>query len=134
MLTSDSGRIYRSGNPFKRPCPLISIAQTREELDALHEKYKTHGSTVPEKPKPPAGKSKPTAVDQRNYQKLCKGIEEERNLAEKLDELVPLVEKEEQVGYLRPMLCEGEGELTVAYPKGEEENSSGVASCPVGGI
>lgn len=32
------------------------------------------------------------------YQKTLKGIEDERNLATKIAELIPAVEKEEQVG------------------------------------
>lgn len=118
--------MYKSGNPFKRPCPLVSIVQTRGELQELHDRYEKHGESKLEKPKPAAGKSKATAAELRAYTKNIKGIEDERALAVKIAELIPAVEKEEQV---RLALDFG---LIVANSTCAKEDRSGCSIGPIG--
>lgn len=94
-LTSDSPRLYRSGNPFKRPCPLVPYTFTREELQAEHDRFAAYGAETAPKLVGSGPKGKPTKAELRDHNKLAKGIQDEAKLAEKLAEIVPNVEKEE---------------------------------------
>ncbi|KAK4684593.1 hypothetical protein P7C73_g5580, partial [Tremellales sp. Uapishka_1] len=92
-----SGRIYKSGNPYKRPCPLYSLTSSRADLETLVQKYDEFGAQVVPKLKGSGPKGKATSQETNQRRKLLKGIEEEKKLAEKLrEELLPSVEKEEQ--------------------------------------
>lgn len=93
----DSGRLYKSGNPFKRPSPLTSITSSRAEMNELKARYATHGAQSTVKPKGSGPKGKLTPAEGRAYAKFAKGVEDERKLAEKLEEMEPAIEKEEQV-------------------------------------
>ncbi|KAL7423050.1 hypothetical protein Q5752_002349 [Cryptotrichosporon argae] len=87
-----SARLYRSGNPFKRPCPLTAICTTRAELAALTASWAEHGASQP----PPAGK-KASKADAAARRKVVKGIEEEAALAKRVEEeVMGRAEKEEQ--------------------------------------
>jgi hypothetical protein len=99
ILMADSPRIYKSGNPFKRPCPLIPITTTRAELEALTETYAEYGARDIVKPEGKGPKGKLTVAQNTQYKKAMKGKEDEGKLAEKLRELVPLIEKEEAVSF-----------------------------------
>lgn len=94
-LTSDSPRLYRSGNPFKRPCPLVPYTFTRDELQAEQERFAAYGAEKAPKLIGSGPKGKPTKTELRDHNKLVKGIQDEAKLAEKLAEIVPNVEKEE---------------------------------------
>ncbi|ORX37258.1 hypothetical protein BD324DRAFT_625436 [Kockovaella imperatae] len=90
-----SNRLYKSGNPFKRPCPVTTISSTRAEYQALIDRYAAHGTVKMEKLKPKEGKAKSTNAEIVAYKKLIKGIEDEKELAEKLTKRLPEIEKEE---------------------------------------
>jgi hypothetical protein len=88
----DSSRLYRSGNPFKRPCVLTAITSSRSELVEAIATYTTHGATPV--PKNPGKKGKVAEV--RAYKDTLRGITDEGKLAARLqDELLPKVEREE---------------------------------------
>lgn len=87
--------MYRSGNPFKRPCPLVPFTFTRDELQAEQERFAAYGAEKMPKLVGSGPKGKPTRTELRDHNKLVKGIQDEAKLAEKLAELAPNVEKEE---------------------------------------
>lgn len=87
--------MYRSGNPFKRPCPLVPYTFTRDELQAEQERFAAYGAEKAPKLIGSGPKGKPTKVELRDHNKLVKGIQDEAKLAEKLAGLAPNVEKEE---------------------------------------
>lgn len=93
---SDSGRVWQSGNPFKRPCPLITLTSNRAELEALIARYREYGSQEARDTKGKKAKAR-TIEQQKADRKFNLGVENERKLAEKLGELIPLIEKEEAV-------------------------------------
>lgn len=89
--------MYKSGNPFKRPCPFVAITTTRAELQEQQAVYAAHGESKPEKPAGtgPKGKLKPSEL--LAYRRQVKGVEDEAKLAQWLaEDLVPRAEKEEQ--------------------------------------
>ena len=94
---TDSGRFYQSGNPFKRPCPLVAISSNRNEMQALLEQFSAHGSRKLSKPKGSGTKGRLTAGEASVHRKALKGIEDEKWLAERIEEMMPAVEKEEAV-------------------------------------
>lgn len=94
-LTSDSPRLYRSGNPFKRPCPLVPFTFTRDELQAEQERFAAYGAEKAPKLVGSGPKGKPTRAETNAHNKLVKGIRDEAALAQKIAELGPNVEKEE---------------------------------------
>ena len=61
------------------------------------EQYTAHGSLTAPKLKGSGSKGKPTGSEAVAHRKLLKGIDDERRLAERLAELLPVVEKEEAV-------------------------------------
>jgi hypothetical protein len=89
--------LYKSGNPFKRPCPLTTMTSTRAELEAQQAKWAAHGSQKPPKLKGSGSGGKATAAEAAAHRKLIKGMEEERQLAEALAGRIPEIEKEEAV-------------------------------------
>ena len=93
------GRLYKSGNPFKRPCPLFSITASRADYTTQLEKYKAHGDQKPGKLKGSGPKGKATSAEASAHRKLLKGIEDEKNLAVALEGLIPEIEKEEAVSH-----------------------------------
>ena len=95
----DSSRLYKSGNPFKRPCPITTISSTRAEFHTLQDRYVEYCQLDPGKLRAKAAGAKPTKAEQAAHTKLKKGILDEKNLAEKLTELEPLIEKEEGVSF-----------------------------------
>jgi hypothetical protein len=97
-LMIDSTRVYKSGNPYKRPCPLVVLSQTRAEFDALAEKYSDHAEKPAVKPEGKGPKGKLTAAQSSQYKKAVKGKEDEGKVAEKLKEMIPAIEKEDAVG------------------------------------
>lgn len=94
-LTSDSPRLYRSGNPFKRPCPLVPITFNRAQLQAEQERMAVHGAKKVPKLVGSGPKGKPTRAEMKEHSKLTKGVEQEGKLAEKIAAMFPDVEKEE---------------------------------------
>ncbi|EIW67671.1 hypothetical protein TREMEDRAFT_14561, partial [Tremella mesenterica DSM 1558] len=90
-----SGRLYKSGNPFKRPCPLYTITSTRTELQVQLNKYTSYGNQSIDRPQGSGPKAKLTQAEAAAHRKLVKGVEEERKLAEKIDMLLPAIEKED---------------------------------------
>lgn len=92
-----STRLYRSGNPFKRPCPLVAFAHTRAEFDATVEGYEAFSAESTSKPEGKGAKGKMTAAQANQYKRALKSKEDEKKLAEELRELIPGIEKEEQV-------------------------------------
>lgn len=66
-------------------------------MNALQEQYKAHGEQSVVKPKGTGPKGKLTPAEGRAFVKFSKGVEDERKLAAKIDELAPAIEKEEQV-------------------------------------
>jgi len=97
LIPVDSARVYGSGNPFKRPCALITMSNTREELQTLIDRYSSRESQPPLKVKGSGPKGKATAAEKVAHHRLLKGIADEKQLAEKLTELLPAIEKEEAV-------------------------------------
>ena len=89
--------MYKSGNPFKRPCPLVALSSNKTQLEALQQQYSTHGAEKATKPK---GGGKQDAI---KFKKLQKGIEDEKVLADKIEAMMPDVEKEEAVS-ISPVL------------------------------
>ncbi|WOO76837.1 uncharacterized protein LOC62_01G000452 [Vanrija pseudolonga] len=91
-----SARLYKSGNPFKRPCPFVAITTTRAELQEQQAVHAAHGESKPEKPAGtgPKGKLKPSEL--LAYRRQVKGVEDEAKLATWLaEDLIPRAEKEE---------------------------------------
>ena len=68
-------------------------------MQALLDKVSAFGSQIAPKLKGSGAKGKPTAAETRAYRTLSKGIEDEKCLAERLEELVPAYDKEEAVGW-----------------------------------
>ncbi|KAL1413154.1 hypothetical protein Q8F55_000903 [Vanrija albida] len=92
-----SVRLYKSGNPFKRPCPFVAITTTRAELQAQQEVYAAHGESKPEKPAGTGPKGKLRPPELLAFRRQVKGVEDEAKLAKWLaEDLVPRAEKEEQ--------------------------------------
>ncbi|WVR06507.1 hypothetical protein IAU60_003538 [Kwoniella sp. DSM 27419] len=82
----DSWRLYKSGNPFKRPCPLTLLATTRDEYETVLSEIEAFGA------QPTANsKGKETAAQK----KLAVSIRNEKALGEKLRERIEGIEKEE---------------------------------------
>ncbi len=94
-LTSESARLYKSGNPFKRPCPLVTMTTTKAELQSQMETYKAHGEAVPPKPTGSGPKGRPTQKEALAHRRKLKGIEDEKHLGEWIEQSIPEVEKEE---------------------------------------
>jgi hypothetical protein len=94
-----SGRIYQSGNPFKRPCPLETVTSSRAEVLQYQEKLRTYSNEPPAKPQGSGPKGKLTAGEVAKYKKLVKGVEDEKALAEEIEKLLPDMEKEEAVNH-----------------------------------
>lgn len=92
-----SGRIYRSGNPFKRPCPLETITHNRTEVLAYHEDLKSYTSQTPKKPEGSGPKGKLTPAEVVKHRKIVKGVEDEAALVGEIEKLLPEIEKEEAV-------------------------------------
>ncbi|RSH88528.1 uncharacterized protein EHS24_001073 [Apiotrichum porosum] len=91
-----SARLYKSGNPFKRPCPLVPITYTRADVVALQETYTTYGNTVPPKPSGSGPKGKVSKKDEGQYKKLVNGIDAEARLSSVLAvQVLPAAEKDE---------------------------------------
>lgn len=76
---------------------MVAISTTRAEFDVQLQEYQAHGAQKPEKPKGSGVKGKMSKQETVMYRKLLKGIEDEKQLAAKVEELVPLIEKEEAV-------------------------------------
>ncbi|ORY25948.1 hypothetical protein BCR39DRAFT_498733 [Naematelia encephala] len=91
----DSGRLYRSGNPFKRPCHLVLMSRNLAELRTYTEQCQAHGASKPPRAKGSGSKGRMTAAEEREYKKTIARIKSEKELGEKLEELIPAVEKEE---------------------------------------
>lgn len=97
-----STRLYRSGNPFKRPCPLGAFTHTRAEFDAIIEGYEAHAVEPTDKPEGKGAKGKLTVTQSNQYKRVLKSKEDEEKLAMGLRELIPGIEKEEQVSHSCP--------------------------------
>ncbi|WVQ85019.1 hypothetical protein IAT38_007183 [Cryptococcus sp. DSM 104549] len=82
-----SWHLWKSGNPFKRPCPMIALTTTKDEYLALIELLEAYGDKSQDMP----GGGKVTNVHRR----LVKGIQDEGKLAVALKERVEVIEKEE---------------------------------------
>ncbi|GMK57315.1 hypothetical protein CspeluHIS016_0401490 [Cutaneotrichosporon spelunceum] len=90
-----SARLYKSGNPFKRPCPLVPMTTTRAELQSQMELFKAHGEVLLPKPIGSGLKGKPTQKEAMAHRRKLKGIEDEKQLGEWVEQFLPHVEKEE---------------------------------------
>ncbi|WVQ65582.1 uncharacterized protein L199_003760 [Kwoniella botswanensis] len=90
----DSWRLYKSGNPYKRPCQLSSITTDRESYERLIEEMESFSKSVPELPagKGSAAKGSKAALESK---KSAQAKKNEGDLTEKLKERVESVEKEE---------------------------------------
>ncbi|KAK8858751.1 hypothetical protein IAR55_002980 [Kwoniella newhampshirensis] len=80
----DSWRLWKSGNPFKRPCPMFTIVSTKEEYLSYVEDIEKFG-----------GQSITTSNGKPDRSRLAKSIQEERALAAKLRERIPVIEIDE---------------------------------------
>ncbi|UOH80730.1 hypothetical protein LQV05_003387 [Cryptococcus neoformans] len=83
----DSWRLYRSGNPFKRPCPMESFTHTRDDYFAYIVEVEEYGGQSQE------GTKKEKATSQ--HRRFIKGVQDEKKLAEILKDRVERIEKEE---------------------------------------
>ncbi|WVF68996.1 hypothetical protein IAT40_003770 [Kwoniella sp. CBS 6097] len=83
----DSWRLYKSGNPFKRPCPLIPVTTSRASYEAFLSDVETFASQSVVIPKG----TRETA-EQR---KLGANIKNEKSLAEALRGRMEAIEKED---------------------------------------
>ncbi|KIR57050.1 hypothetical protein I315_00211 [Cryptococcus gattii Ru294] len=83
----DSWRLYRSGNPFKRPCPMESFTHTRDDFFAYIAEVEEYGGQSQE------GTKKEKATSQ--HRRFIKGVQDEKRLAEILKDRVERIEKEE---------------------------------------
>ncbi|CAK9784403.1 hypothetical protein CC85DRAFT_289190 [Cutaneotrichosporon oleaginosum] len=90
-----SARLYKSGNPFKRPCPLVTMTSTRDELQRQMETFKVYGEAVIPKPKGSGPKGKTTQKEALAHRRQIKGVEDEKRLGEWIEQFLPDVEKEE---------------------------------------
>ncbi|BEI86219.1 hypothetical protein CcaverHIS002_0605060 [Cutaneotrichosporon cavernicola] len=90
-----SARLYKSGNPFKRPCPLVTMTTMRGELQSQMEQFKAHGQVVLPKPTGSGPKGKPTQKEAMAHRRQLKGVEDEKQLGEWVEQFLPNVEKEE---------------------------------------
>ncbi|WVO18106.1 hypothetical protein L204_105808 [Cryptococcus depauperatus] len=85
-----SWRLYRSGNPFKRPCPLESISLSKDDYFQYLNEIETYGAQSQE---PPSGNGGTKSGAQ--WKRWLKGVQDEKKLSESLRERVDRVEKEE---------------------------------------
>ncbi|WWD18646.1 hypothetical protein CI109_103099 [Kwoniella shandongensis] len=85
----DSWRLWKSGNPYKRPCAMITIISTKEQYMSYLEDIDTFTSQSNTKPAS-SGKKEAAA-----HAKLARSIKEEFALAKKLRERIPIIEQEE---------------------------------------
>lgn len=92
IWSSDSWRLYRSGNPFKRPCPMESFTHTRDDYFAYIVEVEEYGGQSQEGTK----KEKATS----RHRRFIKGVQDEKKLAEILKDRVERIEKEEAVRLL----------------------------------
>ncbi|TYJ56437.1 hypothetical protein B9479_002840 [Cryptococcus floricola] len=97
----DSWRLYRSGNPFKRPCPMESVSDTKQDYLAYVESIVAYGAqeqsqAAYEKAQEDGSKGKKKA-DKGNagYKKWVKGVQDEKKLGQALEGRVENIEKEE---------------------------------------
>nr|ODN85338.1 hypothetical protein L203_04947 [Cryptococcus depauperatus CBS 7841] len=86
----DSWRLYRSGNPFKRPCPLESISLSKDDYFQYLNEIEIYGAQSQE---PPSGNGGTKSGAQ--WKRWLKGVQDEKKLSESLRERVDRVEKEE---------------------------------------
>lgn len=66
-------------------------------MQTLLDRFTDHGAQLAVKLKGSGAKGKPTMAQASAHRKLLKGIEDEKRLAERLQELAPAMEKEEAV-------------------------------------
>ncbi|WVQ96511.1 hypothetical protein IAU59_003616 [Kwoniella sp. CBS 9459] len=83
----DSWRLYKSGNPFKRPCPLVPITTSRESYEAFLADVDTFVSQTVV-----TSKGTRETAEQR---RLTANIKNEKALAETLRARVEGIEKED---------------------------------------
>ncbi|OCF46019.1 hypothetical protein I317_00107 [Kwoniella heveanensis CBS 569] len=83
----DSWRLYKSGNPFKRPCPLVPVTTSRETYEAFLADVETFSSQAVVVPKG----TRETAEQRR----LSANIKNEQALAETLRARTEVIEKED---------------------------------------
>ena len=69
-------------------------------MQALLEQFSAHGSRKLSKPKGSGMKGRLTTVEASVHRKALKGIEDEKWLAERIEEMLPAVEKEEAVSQI----------------------------------
>lgn len=116
--------MYSSGNPFKRPCPLVTYTQTKaeflsklEQLDAVRE-----AATPPSVTAALHGKrAKQNREEYLKAKKLVAAKQTESKLADAMQNLLPEIEKHEQVSSASGTFADGN---TESYP-GSEENPRG---------
>jgi hypothetical protein len=106
-----SSRLYKSGNPFKRPCPLTTLATTRTEFEAAQARFASYGAQPSPKLKAGGKNGKPTPQESVAHRKLLKGMEEEKALSEILAGRIADIEKEEAVSRINlwGVWCDGRG-------------------------
>lgn len=95
----DSSRLYSSGNPFKRPSPLVTCTQTKEEYLQLMENYAAfRDSDTPKETALVASKrGKANRAEFLKAKKVLASKESEGKLAQALEARLPNIEKHDQV-------------------------------------
>ncbi|WVQ73318.1 hypothetical protein IAR50_002886 [Cryptococcus sp. DSM 104548] len=98
----DSWRLYRSGNPFKRPCPMESVSKTKQDYLAYVESIVAYGAqeqsqAAYEQSQEEQGAEGKKKADKGSsgFKKWVKGVQDERKLGEALEGKVESIEKEE---------------------------------------
>ena len=95
-------------------------------MQAQYDDYKRYGDQIlPDEKK--SGKDKADKAKSNARKKLAKGIEDEKLLAQKIEELIPLIEKEEAVGVMTGPSRWGNDKLTwdVAGPTSQTADRAG---------
>ncbi|KAK6907994.1 hypothetical protein I203_101995 [Kwoniella mangroviensis CBS 8507] len=90
----DSWRLYKSGNPYKRPCQLSSITTDRGSYERLIEEMESFSKSVPETPAGKGSSAKGSKAPLES-KRLAQAKKNEGDLAERLKERIESVEKEE---------------------------------------
>ncbi|WVW84883.1 hypothetical protein I302_106918 [Kwoniella bestiolae CBS 10118] len=88
----DSWRLYKSGNPYKRPCQLICITSDRETYDRLISDLESFSESSETKPNNGVAKGSKAATEAK---KLAQARKNEGDLAERLKDRIESAEKEE---------------------------------------
>ncbi|WRT67967.1 uncharacterized protein IL334_004941 [Kwoniella shivajii] len=91
----DSWRLYKSGNPYKRPCQLISITTNRDSYDQLITELETFSQLRSEGNPDEIPSTAKSGKLSNELKKLVQARKNEASLAERLKERIEAVEKEE---------------------------------------